>query len=122
MLGVCAYVESARIPFDIPKAEPEIIDGYLIEYSGRKLGLMIYSLLIKQFALLSLIVALALPHARLPLALSFIVWLFEILCLTVLFTVVEVCWARYKINIGIKCLSILICFSALSLILAILGV
>ncbi len=36
---IAAQAELERIPFDIPEAEPEIVAGWLTEFTGRKLAL-----------------------------------------------------------------------------------
>lgn len=36
---ICAFIETQRLPFDIPEGESEIVDGYRTEYSGAKLVL-----------------------------------------------------------------------------------
>jgi len=40
---VSAYAEGARLPFDLPEAEQELVGGYHTEYSSMKLGLMLMS-------------------------------------------------------------------------------
>lgn len=36
---ICAFIETQRLPFDVPEGESEIVDGYRTEYSGAKLVL-----------------------------------------------------------------------------------
>ena len=38
---VAAFAEAARLPFDLPEAEQELIGGYHTEYSGMKLMLFL---------------------------------------------------------------------------------
>ena len=38
---VAAFAEAARLPFDLPEAEQELIGGYHTEYSGMKLLLFL---------------------------------------------------------------------------------
>ena len=37
VFGVAAFAEAARLPFDLPEAEQELVGGYHTEYSGIKL-------------------------------------------------------------------------------------
>ncbi|RLE73471.1 MAG: NADH-quinone oxidoreductase subunit H [Thermoprotei archaeon] len=39
IFAITAQAELERIPFDIPEAEQEIVAGWLVEYSGKKLAL-----------------------------------------------------------------------------------
>ena len=41
MFLVAAFAEAARLPFDLPEAEQELIGGYHTEYSGMKLMLFL---------------------------------------------------------------------------------
>lgn len=54
------FIKSARTPYDIAEAEPEIASGYMIEYSGFLLALIILSNLVKRFVVTSLFVVVSL--------------------------------------------------------------
>ncbi|MEQ8788726.1 MAG: NADH-quinone oxidoreductase subunit NuoH [Pirellulaceae bacterium] len=41
VFGIAAFAEAARLPFDLPEAEQELIGGYHTEYAGMKLLLML---------------------------------------------------------------------------------
>jgi NADH-quinone oxidoreductase subunit H len=41
VFAIAAFAEAARLPFDLPEAEQELIGGYHTEYSGMKLLLML---------------------------------------------------------------------------------
>ncbi|MEM2576144.1 MAG: NADH-quinone oxidoreductase subunit H [Sulfolobales archaeon] len=55
-----AFIKSARTPYDIAEAEPEIASGYLIEYSGPLLAFSILSNLTRRFLVSSMFVVIAL--------------------------------------------------------------
>lgn len=38
--SICLLAEIQRVPFDIPRAETEVVAGWLTEFSGRKLALL----------------------------------------------------------------------------------
>ncbi|MFQ6094782.1 MAG: NADH-quinone oxidoreductase subunit H [Candidatus Bathyarchaeia archaeon] len=40
VFAVCLLAHLQRVPFDIPEAETEIVGGWLVEFSGKKLGLI----------------------------------------------------------------------------------
>ena len=40
ILAVCLLAHLQRVPFDIPEADSEIVAGWLVEFSGRKLALL----------------------------------------------------------------------------------
>jgi NADH-quinone oxidoreductase subunit H len=40
---VAAFAESARLPFDLPEAESELVQGWNTEYSGMKFGLLLFA-------------------------------------------------------------------------------
>ncbi|MFW9831010.1 MAG: NADH-quinone oxidoreductase subunit NuoH [Candidatus Thorarchaeota archaeon] len=46
---IALLVEIERIPFDLPEAEPEIVTGYMSEYSGMNFGLMMMSQYLKLY-------------------------------------------------------------------------
>ena len=65
LLSICLYVSSARIPFDLGEAEPELASGVLIELSGPLLAIGIISVLLKRFLSASITAAaIALPIMR----------------------------------------------------------
>ncbi|MGC9020714.1 MAG: respiratory chain complex I subunit 1 family protein [Candidatus Methanodesulfokora sp.] len=126
-LAVFVYLESERVPLDIHEAEPEII-GLLVEFSGRKLGLMRYSLMIRSTVLATLLIYLAFPwwladsYISPFYPISIILWLLLLFLLTFIFTVLDSSLARYRINNAIESLVPFICISFLSIVLAFLGV
>jgi NADH-quinone oxidoreductase subunit H len=64
---VAAFAEAARLPFDLPEAEQELIGGYHTEYSGMKLILYLIAEFLHMITAAFLIVILFLGGWHLPL-------------------------------------------------------
>ena len=67
---IAAFAEAARLPFDLPEAEQELIGGYHTEYSGIKLLLFLTSEFIHMITASFLIVILFLGGWHLPFGLT----------------------------------------------------
>jgi NADH-quinone oxidoreductase subunit H len=63
---VAAFAEAARLPFDLPEAEQELIGGYHTEYSGMKLLLFLVAEFLHMITASFLIVILFLGGWHLP--------------------------------------------------------
>lgn len=63
---VAAFAESARLPFDLPECEQELIGGYHTEYSGIKLLLFLVAEFLHMVTMAFLIVILFLGGWHLP--------------------------------------------------------
>lgn len=88
-----------RVPFDIPHAKSEIGAGPLTEYSGRKLALWKLSVILQTLVGLSLIVALYLGGADLAWGHWGVgVFWVKLLALVVLLSLVQVLYARLRID------------------------
>jgi NADH-quinone oxidoreductase subunit H len=64
---IAAFAEAARLPFDLPEAEQELIGGYHTEYSGMKLILFLIAEFLHMITASFLIVILFLGGWHLPL-------------------------------------------------------
>ena len=114
--------ESSKVPFDLAEAEQEIMEGPLIEYSGRKLALMKWSLYSKQIVLIALLVGAFFPWPRTGfLLLDVLVTLIKIFVGAVLVEVIAQVFARLKINQAIRYFAIVIAVALTGLILAVMG-
>jgi formate hydrogenlyase subunit 4 len=114
--------EVGKVPFDIAEAEQEIMEGPLVEYSGRKLALMKWSMYSKQIVLVALLAGTFFPWPRTnSLALGIVLTLVKILIGAVLVEVVAQVFARLKINQAIRYFAIVIAVSVTGLILAVMG-
>jgi formate hydrogenlyase subunit 4 len=114
--------EVGKVPFDLAEAEQEIMEGPLIEYSGRKLALLKWSFFSKQIVLAALLVGTFFPWpltTNLPL--NVVLTLVKILVVAVLVEVVAQVFARLKINQAIRYFAIVIAVALTGLILAVMG-
>ena len=101
-VALTAYVMTARIPFDIAEAEPEIASGIMIELSGPLLATNELSLLTRRYVMAALPAYLFLPwfianpllKVVLGLALTLLTW--------VIFAVVAVLLGRTRAAIMLK--------------------
>jgi formate hydrogenlyase subunit 4 len=122
MLGVMlvsfqAFVQ--RLPFDIPEAETELMEGPLLEYSGPKLALVKYAQMSKLIIYSALFVGLFVPWGS---ALAFPVgWLLfwaKVLAVVLLVTLVAATHARYRIDQAIRYFAALMVVALIALVLA----
>ena len=96
---ITLMAELELVPFDIPKAETEIVAGWMTEFSGRKLALIRLSKNVKMVLAASLLasVYLAGPSGLLPMV-SVLWFLFKILCIVLIFSSLRASFARFKID------------------------
>lgn len=114
--------EVARVPFDLAEAEQEIMEGPLIEYSGRKLALLKWSFYSKQIVMAMLLAGVFVPWPRtgmLPVDVA--ITLVKILIVAVLVEVVAQVFARLKINQALRYFAIVIAVACTGLALAVMG-
>jgi len=99
LLFVIIYVTSSRIPFDIPEAEPEIIEGPLIEYSGRHLALLLYFIHLKRFLLYGLFLNFILPEKP---GIRIGGFLIGLVILSLVYSSLEAYYGRFRIDQAIR--------------------
>lgn len=117
-LLVVTYIESSRLPFDIPEAEPEIAGGVLIEYSGRELGVVMYSLILKRVVLTTLFIDLLIPRWAPYAPLAYIALVFAI---PLAFTCIETFCGRFRIDQALSLIRGLYVVAGVGVALALIG-
>ena len=114
--------ESAKLPFDLTEAEQELMEGPLIEYSGRKLALMKWSTYAKQIVFLSLLVEAFVPWPRLGiLPFDVLITLVKVFVAAVLMEAVAQVFPRLKIKQTLGYFASVIAFALTGLVLAAMG-
>ena len=88
-----------RAPFDVAEAETELMEGPLVEYSGRKLALFKYAQMARLVVHAGIVVALFAPWGRgLPFLLGLALFWAQVLALVLLVTVVAATHARFRVD------------------------
>src|SRR5688500_114706 len=109
---VAAFAEAARLPFDLPEAEQELIGGYHTEYSGMKLLLFLIAEFLHMITASFLIVILFLGGWHLwgltgapdePVTWSIALLRIAVLCLKIFFVIlffmlVRWSWPRFRFD------------------------
>lgn len=115
-------MEVAKLPFDLAEAEQEIMEGPLVEYSGRKLALLKWSLYAKLIVFLTLFVEAFLPWPRLGnLPLDILITLVKVLVAAVLVEIVAQVFPRLKIAQTMRYFAGVVGFALAGLVLAVMG-
>ncbi|MBP1598123.1 MAG: respiratory-chain dehydrogenase subunit 1, partial [Acidobacteria bacterium] len=113
--------EISKVPFDLAEAEQEIMEGPLIEYSGRKLALLKWSMYSKQIVLIALFTGAFVPWPRTGfLPADIVIALVKILISAVLVEVIAQVFPRLKINQAIRYFAIVIAVALTGLVLAVM--
>ena len=107
LFAILAYIESYKLPFDIPEAEPEIIDGILVEYSGKSLGVLKYSMYLKRVLLFTILIDLVLPR-NLPPIISSLAYIASLIFVSILYVTIETYFGRLRIDQALKFMKTLI--------------
>jgi len=110
---VAAFAEAARLPFDLPEAEQELVGGYHTEYSGVKLLLFLTAEFIHMITASFLIVILFFGGWHLPFGLTgplsgeisiwtalwrILVLLAKVLLVILFFMLVRWSWPRFRFD------------------------
>jgi len=98
VLTICLMAHLQKVPFDIPEAESEIVSGWIVEFSGKKLALI---RLAKDFEFVlasSLIVSLFLGGPYGPWYISPITYLAKFLLCVLMLSNLRAAFARYRID------------------------
>jgi formate hydrogenlyase subunit 4 len=120
ILSMQAFLQ--RLPFDMPAAETEIMDGALMEYSGPKLALLKYSQLAKLVLYSALFVQLFIPWgAHLTFPLGWLLFWLKVLGIVLVVTVIAATHARYRIDQAIRYFAGLLLIALVALVLASYG-
>ena len=114
--------EVAKVPFDQAEAEQEIMEGPLIEYSGRKLAMLKWSFYSKQIVLITLFTEWFLPWPALEsLPLRMLCTVLKVLVVAVLVEVIAQVFPRLKISQSMRYFVSVNAFALSGLMLAVIG-
>lgn len=114
--------ELAKIPFDQAEAEQEIMEGPLIEYSGRKLAMLKWSFYSKQIVLIALFSEWFLPWPVLQnLPLRILCTVLKVFVIAVLVEVIAQVFPRLKIAQSMRYFVSVNAFALSGLMLAVIG-
>ncbi|ABC21122.1 respiratory chain complex I subunit 1 family protein [Rhodospirillum rubrum] len=114
--------ELSKVPFDQAEAETEIMEGPLIEYSGRKLALFKWSFYAKQIVLITLFVEWFLPWPHMNFVpLDILATLIKVVIVAVIIEVIAQIFPRFKIHQSIRYFYAVVAFSVGGLVLAVMG-
>jgi formate hydrogenlyase subunit 4 len=112
----------AKVPFDLSEAEQEIMEGPLIEYSGRKLAMLKWSFYCKQIVLLTLFMEWFVPWPAVSsLPLRIVLTLVKVLVGAVLVEVIAQVFPRLKIAQSMRYFVSVIAVALTGLMLAVMG-
>jgi formate hydrogenlyase subunit 4 len=119
---MAVQLEVAKLPFDLAEAEQEIMEGPLVEYSGRKLALFKWSLYGKLVVFLTLFVETFLPWPKLGnLPFDILITLVKVLVAAVLVEIVAQVFPRLKIAQTMRYFAGVVGFALAGLVLAVMG-
>ncbi len=116
------YVETGKKPFDLPEAEQELQEGLLSEYSGKRLAISQWALMIKRIAVIGLFVVLFAPWLKTgnPF-LDFGIFFFKVGIFYIFTAFVDAFYSRYRLFQLKKTAAGPFSLAVLSLLLYVLG-
>lgn len=118
LFAVLAYVSGARVPFDVSEAEPEIVEGPLIEYSGRQLALLKLSIYTKRLLLFTVFLNFFLRGSPAVRAIYYVIGL---IVLSVIYSAIEASCGRFRTKDAVRFLKRFSVLGALCWLLALMG-
>ena len=98
VLTICLMAHLQRVPFDIPEAESEIVSGWIVEFSGKKLALIRLASDFELVLASSLIVSLFLGGPYGPWYVSLIIYLIKFFICVFILSNLRAAFARYRID------------------------
>ncbi len=120
LLSFQAFVQ--KVPFDIPEAETELMEGPCMEYSGPKLALFKYAQMAKLVIYGGIFVTLFVPWgSSLPFPMGWIWFWLKVTGLVLLVTVLAATHARYRIDQALRYFAGLLVVALAALVLASYG-
>jgi len=98
VLTICLMAHLQRVPFDIPEAESEIVGGWIVEFSGKKLALIRLANDFEFVLASSLMVSLFLGGPYGPWYISPVTYLAKFLLCVFILSNLRAAFARYRID------------------------
>jgi len=99
VLTICLLAELQKVPFDIPRAETEIVAGWYVEFSGKKLALIKLAKNLETVLAGSLITSLFLGGPLGPWGLHPAIYFFgKLVVCTLIFSNLRALFARFRID------------------------
>lgn len=118
ILCIIIYIEHSRLPFELGEAEPELAGGFTLEYTGKDLGFILWSIDIRRVLLLTFLIDLIIP---LDMFYHLILYPILLFLFMVFFAAIEVMCGRLRIDLALKHVKKLSYFMWGVIILALFG-
>ncbi len=116
--AVITYISGSRLPFEVSEAEPEIVEGPLIEFGGRSLGVLKLALYLKRILLITVLLDFFIPsHGPLR---SFI-YICGVFVLSISYASIEAYFGRFRTRDAVRFLKRFAIMGIICWILAVVG-